>query len=348
MRIEREVLSLSWIPSEAVGGAMKLSFDLGLTHYDEPPPDHVDDVDALRGGDRFRFANRLRAWIDVDDGEITGAGYSGGVLMGTTTLLSGHRLARTFQAIDMPVLQAEPEMGDGTGIGDNKVRFVQTAGGRPGMPSPRRVNHAPFFQWKGPLVWTTLGLTIHTDGHAELELLTASQFPRHWVYDTDGALALKSGTTDFNDWYHHAFGTHSPWGDEDSPAVVAAAETALERKLSTEIMRGGEKPEIRKVKPDTAIMTEGQADTDLFLLLDGVVRVDVGGEPIAELGPGAVFGERALLEGGTRTATIVAVTDCRVAVVRADQVATESLTDLADGHRREENAVPGDGPPIAT
>jgi Cyclic nucleotide-binding domain len=331
MRIEREVVSLSWIPSEAVGGAMKMSFEMGFTHYDEPPPDRIDDLEALRLGDRFRFANQLKAWIDVDDdGRITDAGYDGGVLMGSTTLLSGKRLARTFQAFGMPVLQAEPE------IDGDKVRFVQTAGGRPGMPSPRRVNHPPFVQWKGPLVWSTLALTIHTDGKAELEMLTASPFPRHWVYGPDGELALKSGTTDFTDWYHHAFGKHSPWGDEDSPAVVTAAETALERRLSTEIMRGGEKPEIRKVKKGTTIVAEGEEGTDLFLLLDGVIRVDVGGEPVAEMGPGAVFGERALLEGGARTATLVAATKCRLAVARADQLALDDLAEVAAGHRREE------------
>ena len=333
MRIERAVTSLSWIPSEAVGGAMKMSFELGLTHYDQPPPERLDDLEALRAADRFRFANQLRAWIEVDDdGTITDAGYSGGLLMGSTTLLAGRKLARTFQAFGMPVLQAEPE------ISGDRVHFVQTAGGRPGMPSPRRVNHPPFVQWKGPLVWSTLALTIHTDGEADIDVVSASPFPRHWVYGTDGELALKSGTTDFDHWYHHAFGKHSPWGDEDSPAVVAAAESALERQLSTEIMRGGEKPEVRKVKAGTTIVAEGDEGSDLFLLLDGVVRVEVGGEAVAEMGPGAVFGERALLEGGIRTSTLVAATKCRIAVARADQLATEALADLAAGHRREEQA----------
>jgi hypothetical protein len=331
MRIEREVVSLSWIPSEAVGGAMKLSFDLGLTHYDDPPPDRLEDLESLRANDRFRFANRLRAWIEVVDGRIVDAGYGGGVLMGNTRLFADTRLEQRFEGFAMPDLREDPEISDG------KVRFVQTAGGRPGMPSPRRVNHPPFIQWKGPLVWCTLGLTIHVDGRVEFELLTASPFPRHWVYGPDGALALKSGTTDFNGWYHNAFGTHSPWGDEDSPAVVAAAETALERKLSSEIMRGGERPDIRKVTAGATILAEGSTDTDLYMLLDGIVRVEVAGEPIAELGPGAVFGERAILEGGRRTASLVAVTPCRVAVAGADQLAPESLAALADGHRREDH-----------
>ena len=53
-------------------------------------------------------------------------------------------------------------------------------------------------------------------------------------------------------------------------------------------------------------------------------------------GRGVVLGERALLEGGTRTSTLRAVTACKVAVVTADQVEPAKLAELAGGHRREE------------
>jgi hypothetical protein len=331
MRIERDIVSLSWIPSEAVRGAMKVPFEMGLTQYDDPPPDRIDDLEALRAADRFRFANQLRAWIDVDDsGQITDAGYAGGVLMGSTTVLPGKRVTHTFQPFEMPVIQAAPV------VQPDRVRFVQTAGGRTGLPAPRRVNRPPFVQWRAPLVWCTLALTIHGSGDVDFEVLGSTSFPRHWIYGPDGELALKSGMTHFKDWYRHAFGKHSPWGDEDSQAVVTAAETALERRLSTKIMRGGEKPSIRRFKAGTPIVTEGTPGTDLFLLLDGVVRVDVRNEPVAEMGPGAVFGERALLEDGTRTATLVAVTPCRVAVARADQLDRHALAEVASGHRRED------------
>ena len=71
-------------------------------------------------------------------------------------------------------------------------------------------------------------------------------------------------------------------------------------------------------------------------MLDGVLVVEVDGEELAELGPGAVLGERALLEGGTRTATLRAVTQCKVAAVPADGIDRSKLAELADGHRREE------------
>src|SRR5215472_16673640 len=79
MRYDSSVTSVSWIPSEAVSGSMRLAFDAGLGHYDEPPPGEVADLQALCAADRFRFANVLQAWIEVDQGgQITDAGYAGG------------------------------------------------------------------------------------------------------------------------------------------------------------------------------------------------------------------------------------------------------------------------------
>ena len=68
MRIESSVTTLSWIPSEAVTGVNKGAFEIGFTHYDEPPPDVIADLDALRDTDRFRFANRLSGWVEVEGG----------------------------------------------------------------------------------------------------------------------------------------------------------------------------------------------------------------------------------------------------------------------------------------
>src|SRR5262249_58334471 len=60
------------------------------------------------------------------------------------------------------------------------------------------------------------------------------------------------------------------------------------------------------------------------------------GEWLAEYGPGALLGERAHLEGGTRTSTLVAVTPCRVASVDAAQFDQSALMELSGGHRRED------------
>src|SRR5580704_9658112 len=102
MRLESSVTTVSWIPSEAVTGPLlKGTFESGFTHYDDPLPDSIDDLEALRAAHAFRFANRLAAWIDVEHGKIVDAGYSGGGLMGATTV----RLAKvhaTFQPVALP------------------------------------------------------------------------------------------------------------------------------------------------------------------------------------------------------------------------------------------------------
>jgi CRP/FNR family cyclic AMP-dependent transcriptional regulator len=55
-----------------------------------------------------------------------------------------------------------------------------------------------------------------------------------------------------------------------------------------------------------AIVTEGQAGHEFFLILSGSVDVKRKGRKVAKLGPGDYFGEMALLDRGVRTATIVA------------------------------------------
>ncbi len=332
MRVESSITSISWIPSEAVKGMTKLPFEMGAAHYDPPPPDELDSLDAietLRANDRFRFANQLRAWVDVDvDGRITGYGRAGGGVMGSTTVKIGR--AVTVAAVPLPDVVPEPDVGDGW------VRFSQSAGGRTGVPAPRRVSHPPLLQVTAPLAWTTLELTIHADGRSEGRLAGASPFPRHWVYDATGKLTSKSGTIDFHHWYRHAFGKHSPWGEEDSPALTTEVETALERELSSRIMRGGRKPRIRTVKQGRTLVEQGEQGDEMFLLLDGVLSVEVGGDSVAELGPGAVLGERAILEGGRRTATLRALTPCKVAVARDVELDPEVLEELRRGHQRED------------
>lgn len=339
MRIESSVTSLSWIPSEAVTGLNKAVFGTGFTHYDDPPPDVIGDLGALRDADRFRFANHLAAWVDVEDGRIIDAAYCGGCVMGATTIGVGGRQA-TFAAAAFPDLQQPVELSESA----TAARFVQTVGGHTAVPAPRRVNRPPFVAFEAPTVWATLSLTIHADGRSEFELLGASPFPRHWVYDADGQLAAKAGLADFKEWWRHSFGSHTPWGDEDSPAFVTAVETALERELAGHIMRGGSKPTVRKVKAGELLTEQGDEGDEVYLLLNGVLAVMVDGEQLAEVGPGAILGERAALDGGRRTSTLRAVTKANVAAVRADQLDRSLLATISEGHRREDVAGTDDSP----
>ncbi len=330
MRIESSVTSVTWIPSEAISGMPKLPFELGIAHYDDPLPDRIEDLEALGKRDAFREANELRAWIEVDDGKIVDCGYSGGGHIGVTRLKMGPREI-AFPAVKYPLIQAEPEVRDGS------ARFVQSAGGHMGLPAPRRVKGKPFFRIRSASAWTTLALTIDAEGRSQHEVVGASPFPRHWIYDSERRLVEKTGTIDFEKWYRESHGPNTPWGEEDSPAFVTAVESELERELSSSIMRSGAKLERRKLGGDEALVEQGEEGNELFLLLDGVLLVEVDGDVMAEVGPGALLGERALLEGGKRTATLRAATPSRVAVIPAHAVDQAALPELAAGRRREQD-----------
>jgi len=332
MRVTSSVTSVSWIPSEAVTGSLKVFFVLGVDVWDPPPPVAIDDIAHLVSQGRIRIVNNLRAWIDVVDGAITDAGYDGHGYLGSTTLRFG-MVQTTLSNVAFPDVQLEPEVGDGW------VRFVQTAGGRTSAPAPRRVNRPPYVQITAPTAWTTLALTIHTDGSAQHALVGASPFPRHWIYDDSGTLVAKSGFMNFRSWAGDNFGDWSPWGGRDQAAVIADAESALERQLSTIIMRRGARPRIKKLKQGATMTEQDAPGLELYLVLDGTLIAEVDGKPVAEIGPGAIVGERALLEEGTRTATTRATTTCKVAVAQADQLDRDALTELSAGHRREEEQM---------
>ena len=321
-RFESSVTAISWIPSESITGPSKLPFGLGVTHYDEPPPDRLEDLEALRSGDRFREANELRAYIEVEEGRIVGAGHLGKGHIGATTVRVGSAAMR-FPAVHLPDIQHEPE------IGSTSARFVQTVGGRMGLPTPRPIPHKPFVQLWPSIAWTTLALTINSDGTSSHEVVGASPFPRHWFYDDLGKLVEKSATIDFATWFNHSFGDRTPWGTQDSPAVTAAVESALERSLSDAIMHGGAKPAIRTVPEGATLIRQGEQGTDVFLILDGIFVVEVDDTPVAEIGPGAVVGERASLEHGKRTATLWARTPARVASVPPGGLDSAALGSLA-------------------
>lgn len=67
--------------------------------------------------------------------------------------------------------------------------------------------------------------------------------------------------------------------------------------------------------PGSEICKEGESGVGLHVIAEGEVSVSVGGEAVRQMGPGSFFGEIALLDGGPRSATVVA----------ADEVVTVAI-----------------------
>jgi len=329
------VTSLSWIPSELIQGPFRVPFDIGLTHYDAPPPDvlgagpggeagAVAHLEVLRRAGRFRFVNRLAATARIEEGRIVAVEPTGSGIIGRTNLLGG---AVRFPAVAMPDLVTVEISGDGSSA---VVR--QTSGGRAPLPAPRLVRGRP--RLVPPVVWTTLELRFEADGTVERDVVGASPFPRHWVYDDAGRLVQKVALTDAGSWLRDMTEDDNPWAGTEYSALLSDAESGLERRLSAEVM--GRRPRIERLAAGDVLMRQDDPGTHVVLLLDGVVAVARDGVELAEIGPGAILGERSLLEGA-RTATVVAVTDLTVAVLDGEQLDRVALEALVEGHRRQDD-----------
>jgi hypothetical protein len=316
MRIEGSATAITWLPFEALDRIPTVPLELAVANYDEPPPSVVPDLDALRREDAFREANELRGWIDVEVGEIVDYGQAGRSLHSEPSLELEDRQI-SFAAVEFPVIQPEPEVGDGW------VRFTQTVGGRIGLPAPRPMVGRSYFHVGAVSAWTTLELLLRADGSSETRLAAASPFPRHSVYGSDRQLIDVCGALELE------LGDGTPWGDERTPAFAAAVESELERRLAASILREGAKLVRRRVARGETLVEQSQPGRDLFVLLDGVFDVEIDGEVVAQVGSGAVLGERAALGDGRRTATLRAVRSSRVAVIAGDQISRPDLVEIA-------------------
>jgi hypothetical protein len=89
MQIERSATSISWIPSDSIPGPLRLPFEHGVMHYDPPPPLTITDLEGMRRRGQFRFANVMRAWINVETA-LTEAMLWESTVFGSHTPWGGH------------------------------------------------------------------------------------------------------------------------------------------------------------------------------------------------------------------------------------------------------------------
>jgi len=320
VRIESSVTAVSWVPLDCVEGGQRLAFHVGAAQYDDPPPQRLDDLASLMAQGRVRLANQLRGYAEVSDGRIVASGQSGQGWVGASREAADANQVG-FAAVPLPDLRPDPEEGEGW------VRFGQTAGGLLSVGMPYRTGPAASPRLAAPAAWTTLSLTIHADGTSSQALVGASPFPRHWVYDHDGRLVATSGVVDFTGWQADAWDPFTPWGGRDAPVRATAVETALERELSQVMLDSA--PQWIRLRKGATLVEQGDPGHELYLLLDGLLAVEIDGRTVTELGPGAVVGEVALLDGGRRTATLRAVTPCRIAAVPGNRIDRDALAELA-------------------
>ena len=85
----------------------------------------------------------------------------------------------------------------------------------------------------------------------------------------------------------------------------------------------------RKIMADETLFSEGDEGTEVYLILNGTVRV-VGNVDLddkrtvhpgfSDLNEGQVFGELPMFDGEPRSASVVALTDCELAVLEGERL----------------------------
>jgi CRP/FNR family transcriptional regulator, cyclic AMP receptor protein len=110
------------------------------------------------------------------------------------------------------------------------------------------------------------------------------------------------------------------------------------------------------VKEGDVLCREGDFGLEFFVIIEGQAAVTIDAEEIATLGPGGFFGEMALLDGGSRIATVTATTPMRLLVLsrrefrgalHASPMVAERMLEVIGARLRSvEHALYGARPPI--
>jgi CRP/FNR family transcriptional regulator, cyclic AMP receptor protein len=83
----------------------------------------------------------------------------------------------------------------------------------------------------------------------------------------------------------------------------------------------GEK-DVRHFSAGQPVFVEGAASDGMYAMLEGEVEIIIGGKLRETIQPGGFFGELALLDDHPRSATAMARTDCKIAVVNTRRFET--------------------------
>ena len=85
------------------------------------------------------------------------------------------------------------------------------------------------------------------------------------------------------------------------------------------------------------IVKEGGYSNHFYAIEDGSAKVERGGEHLADLGPGDIFGEQGLLEKQERSATVTATSRLRVIKIEHWELSRmrKSMPEVVDELRRK-------------
>lgn len=74
-------------------------------------------------------------------------------------------------------------------------------------------------------------------------------------------------------------------------------------------------PNLQSLPADSTLFQEGDAGNVMYVLVAGHATIHGGDLLLEEIGPGDIVGELAVIDSSPRTASVVANTDCLLAVI---------------------------------
>ena len=93
----------------------------------------------------------------------------------------------------------------------------------------------------------------------------------------------------------------------------------LDKKLLAELQREFDESKQMRVRKRQVVMNEGDAGVLMYVVLEGEMDLTIRSQLVEKAGPGAVFGEMALVDRSPRSASASAATDaCLLAINRND------------------------------
>ena len=97
-------------------------------------------------------------------------------------------------------------------------------------------------------------------------------------------------------------------GDSESSAV-------FDKAMLASLAKGLGEQATARHGAGTVLFREGSAGVLMYVVLEGSVAVSIKGQVVGRVGPGGMFGEMALVDQSTRTASATAETDCTLLAI---------------------------------
>ena len=119
----------------------------------------------------------------------------------------------------------------------------------------------------------------------------------------------------------------------DDQAALLAQVPMFSACSKKELQALAKRSEDRTVPAGTAVVREGEAGDAFYVIVSGQAEVERSGTVVATIGPGAFFGDLALLDKAPRNATVTAKTDMELIVL--GQPEFSAMLDEAGGFARK-------------